>query len=299
MILKPLQKIRIIDSNKMCKAESLGYFVAQEAMGRYNAWNMSILFTRFGKAGKPRLYPLAVNSLMINYNDLNKTNKTILNIIKFYDVLEPRHNSHREIEVGATLLEPIPMEHKNLLDLSDNEFTAYVVALSLFICKLTKRTSIISLHRIPALTFGNFAVDGFDFAAVSPEYVGYYILYGLRLADDERKLGLVGGRGKLFDASYAERIGSRAGRKELLFKLHMSLAMSKNAFMSYNRRIFGCFNNIDTKINDLLKYYRRNGKELDCIKRDEERYIKDLANAPHNKGRKMIPRKGRMKIRRA
>jgi len=298
MILKPLQKIRIIDSNKVCKAESLGYFVAQESMGRYNSWNMSILFTRFGKAGKPRIYPLPVNSLMIDYNTLNKTNKTILDIVKFYDVLEPRHSSNRGIEVGATLLEPIPMEHKNLLDLSDNEFTAYIIALSLFIRKLTNRTPITNLHRLPILTFGDFANGGFNFAAVNSEYVGYYILYGLRLRDDERKLGIVGNNGELFDASYAERIGSRAGRKELLVKLHMSLAMSKNAFVSYNRRVLSGFNAIDAKINDMLKYYRRNGKELECIKRDEDRYTKDLANAPRNKGRNM-PRKVRMKIRRA
>jgi len=296
MILKPLQKIRIIDSNKACKADSLGYFVAQEAMGRYNSWNMSILFTRFGKAGKPRIYPLSVNSFMTNYNALDKTSKTILDIIKFYEDLEPRHNNNGGIEVGATLLEPITMEHKNLLDLSDNEFTAYVVALSLFIRKLTSHAPVTSLHRIPALTFVDFANGGFNLAAVDSEYVGYYILYGLRLKGDERKLGINEGHGKLFGASYAERIGNRAGRKELLAKLHMSLAIAKDAFTDYNRRVFGCFNLLDTKISKLLEYYRHSSKELAYIKKDEARYTKTLANAPRNKGIKM-PKKGRMRIR--
>ena len=106
-----------------------------------------------------------------------------------------------------------------------------------------------------------------------------------------------GARGESFNTSYTKRIDNKAGRRELLSKLHMSLAMSKNAFMSYNRRIFGCFNSIDAKINDMLKYYRHNKEELGCIKRDEGRYTKDLAAGP-NKNRK-VPRRGRMKIRRA
>lgn len=290
MILKPLQRIQIIDSNKMCKAGSLGYFIAQESVGRYSAWNMSILFTRFGKAGKPRLYPLPVNTFMVDYGIYNKADRSIIDIVKFYDSIEPRSN----IDKGITLLKPIAMEHKNLLDLSDNEFTAYIIALSIFIRKLARPGSITSLHHMPRLSFGKFVDSGFDFASVNSEHVGYYILYGLRLREDEKKIGIAGNRGELFVESYAERINNRAGRRELLSKLHMSLAMSKNAFMKYNKRVFGCFDATTSKINDILEYYRRNKKRLAAIKNEEDRRSKIIPN----KDARVPIRKGRPRPRR-
>jgi hypothetical protein len=296
MILKPLQKIQVINSSKMCKGGSLGYFIAQEPASRYNTWNMSILFTRFGKAGKPRLYLMSVNTFMINYAALPKTDKTIIDTVKFYEDLEPR--SYINTSVGDTLLEPIPVEHKNLLDLVNNEFTAYIIALSLFIRKLTNLTSVVKLHHMPALVFGEFVNNGSNLASIDSSRIGYYILHGLRLRDDERKIGIEDGRGKLFAESYAERIDSEVGRRELLSKLHMSLAMSKNVFIKYDKLVFGCFGDVAARINDILKYYRRNERELNFIKKDEDIRTENIAKSDLNKDAK-IPRKRRMKIRRA
>lgn len=302
MILKPLQRIQVIDSSKMCKGGSLGYFIAQGPVGRYNAWNMSILFTRFGKAGKPRLYPLPVNTRMINYDTLTKADKIIVNTVKFYDGLEPRphinKDGHQESNIGTTLLKPISMEHKNLLDFPDNEFTAYVIALSIFIRKLTSRTSITGLHRAPVLGFVEFANNGFNFASINSEYIGYYILHGLRFRDDEKKIGIANGKGRLFAESYAERIGNRAGRKELLSKLHMSLAMSKNMFMRYNKLTSGCFSNTEDKINDILRHYKRNKKELAFVKKDESFRAEGIVKAAPIRDARVPVRKGRMKLRR-
>lgn len=290
MILKPLQRIQIIDSNKMCKAGSLGYFIAQESVGRYSAWHMSILFTRFGKAGKPRIYPLPINTLMVDYSIYNKADRNIIDIVKFYDGIEPKSN----VDKGITLLEPIAMEHKNLLDISDNEFTAYIIALSMFIRKLVHHTAINGLHRMPKLSFGKFAHSGFDFASINSEHVGYYILQGLKLREDEKKYGIAGNHGELFVESYAERINNRAGRRGLLSKLHMSLAMSKNAFIKYNKRTFGGLDATISKINDILDYYRRNKKQLVAVKNDANFRSKIVPD-----GDARVPiRKGRPKVRR-
>jgi hypothetical protein len=287
----------------VCKAGSLGYLVAQEQVGGgYNSWNMSILFTKFGKSGKSRIYPLLVNPFIIGYDTLNKVDRIIMDTVKFYEGIEPRPLMNKgvylETNLGATSLEPISMEHKNLLDLSDNEFTAYIIALSLFIRKLSDRMPISNLHHIPGLRFGKFVADGSDLAAIHANFIGYYILYGLRLRDDEEKVGIDTGSGKAFAESYIERIDNRAGREELLFKLHMALAMSKRAFLKYNKLIYSCTDNIDARINDILKYYKHNKKKLASIKKDE-RVHKDLhAKAVPNRHVK-VPRKGRMKFRRA
>lgn len=273
MILKPLQKIQIIESIKMCKAGSIGYFVAQDSMGSHNAWDICIVFTRFGKAGKPRLDVVPLNISMIDYNTMDKTDKNIIDIAKYYNDLEPRPYIHRGIEhsprIGTSTIMPISMDTKNLLELSDNEFTAYIIALSMFIHKIVHQKSSRYLHRTPGIKFVNFTADEYNLMAAKAEYIGYYILHGLKLDTDRRKNGSAE-KYQLFSEIYARQIDSKIKKRALLSKLYMALAMSKNTFRYYNTTTDRSFSNISTKITDILRYYKRNKHDLSQIKEVEE-----------------------------
>lgn len=282
MILKPLQKIQVVESTKICKAGSLGYFVAQNLVGRYNAWDMCIVFTRFGKRGKPRIEPVSINTFMIDYDTMEQVDKNIMNIVKFYDGLEPRPYTHKGIdhqsELGTSTITSVPMDAKNLLELSDNEFTAYIVALSLFIHKIIHGTAARLLYRTPRLEFGNFADTGFDLMSAEVEYLGYYILHGLKRDSDGRRRRFDFAGDQSFGESYARQIDSKDKKRSLLSKLHMGLAMSKNAFEKYNSASRASFSSVFARIDDILGYYRHNKKELASIKRSEEEVMEKRKN---------------------
>ena len=287
MILRPLQKIQVVQSTKKCKPNSLGYFVAQDPVGDYNAWQMCIVFTRFGKKGKPRIEILPINLPMVDYNAMKPADRDILNAVHSYEGLEPRTYTDRKgnstNDTRDTVIEPIkPTGPKDLLRLPDNEFTAYIVAMSLFIYKLIYRQPARSLNVCPIhIKLTNFADNQFDLTTITPEYFGYHILQGIAMDELLKKKQVEVREGSSFEYVYNRQINSARKKRHLLDRLQRSIAMAKNELDKYNNIVQYKYNRINVNITDILKYYRHNKKELANVKKQNESKPK-AGRAYHN-----------------
>jgi hypothetical protein len=275
MILNPLQRIQVLESTKKCKTGSLGYFVAQDPISTLNGWEMCIVFTRFGSKGKPRIEPLILRPRMIDYATMKENDQNIMEIAGAYEGIEPRlyPDSRGRIvgKMGDSKLEPVPSDSKDLLNASDEEFTAYVIAMSLFVYKLLARKKVRSLSQTPVLQSQRFVRSGFDIAQITPEMIGYHILYGVQY--DINKARLVkhaedSEASPSFAESYAAQISTEAKKRVILERLRRSIAMSRVALLSYQKSLEFALQNISRKIDDTLKYYRKRKKLLEKVQQD-------------------------------
>lgn len=265
MVLKPLQRIQVIDSKKKCKAGSLGYFVSQSYAGRYNIWDMCAVFTRFGKKGKPRTELVSIKTPIINYANMKQSDKDIIDIVRFYDGLEPRPNNN---SVDGTIIAPIAIEAKDILELSDNEFTAYIMALSLFLYSVTHNMSANRLSYVAPIGRGQLFIDSqYDLGLATPEKLAYYIMFGLRI---DTQLNKHRGVRTTFATSYAFQIDTKRKKENILNRLQLSLAMAQVGIKKYNARINEAFTHVSALVDSTLKHYQCHKKELGIIKAAEK-----------------------------
>jgi len=271
MILKPLQKIQVIDSVKKHKAGSLGYLVAQDPWSSYNAWDMCVVFIRSGKRGIPKVDLSNIHPFMIDYNTMKQSDIEILNTVKLSDGLEPRLEATET--VGDTSIVPLPTGPRDILELSDNEFMAYIISLSLAIYKIINHVPTRRLGSFPPYRFSRFVNNSFDLKIPAMETLGYHLLYGVKIDSHRRRESKRNNTVLLEGASFAEcynkQVNTRAKRKDLLDKLQLSFAMSQTEVKKYGIRINAAFSKTTQHVNDILKYYRRHKKELSKVKVDE------------------------------
>lgn len=270
MILNPLQRIRVIESRKKCKAGSLGYLSSQESVGNYNGWDMCVVFTRFGKKGKPRIEPLVIRPRMIEYDNMSEANQNIVKAAGVYEGLDPFLYPDRRgvvrYKLGDTKLEPVPMTVKDLLDLSDSEFTAYLIALSLFLYKITSHTRCNAVINAPLghVSKRTFERGGFDINVSSPERLGHYILYGMKYDVINKRNGVL--NKPSFAEMYAHQISTPAKKRRLLNKARKVLSMSKNGLASYRANMERGFYEMSERIDNILALYRGKKERLAELK---------------------------------
>jgi hypothetical protein len=129
MIYKPLTKIRVLKSSRKCKPGSLGYIITQRRpMRSLNLLHTPVLFSRFGKRGKPRAELLEINIPFIETKDLSPRHQKIYQMYRAMGNLED--DGRTKID---TLITPENLKVKNLLELENNDFIAYIAAASLFL----------------------------------------------------------------------------------------------------------------------------------------------------------------------
>jgi hypothetical protein len=267
MILKPLQRIQVLESTKKFKPGSLGYFVAQDSVNSYNGWDMCIVFTRFGKKGKNRIEPASVRTYMIDYNTMKDSDREIIDITKLHEGIEPTQYPDRRGRISGALdeikIEPFPIESKNLLDLPDNEFTAYIIALSMFIHKMTYNKRAYHLTAMPGIRQRDFVASDFNLSIAEPGSIGYYILNGIYYDECTKKKQMP--NRKSFRNLYAAQILTQSRKRQLLNRLHRGLAMAKEPIKAYKINTESAFISNSVRINHVLKYYRKHKKELKQI----------------------------------
>lgn len=134
MLIQPLQKIEVINSSKQCKTGSIGYVIHAHNIGGYNLLGYDIMFTKFGKSGKPRI---SLTSLVAQFVDIeslsfNKEHKgTIEKVLQ--DYMMPYHYGRRESSAVDSYIKMVPIESKDLTELETWEFMTYISTLSMFI----------------------------------------------------------------------------------------------------------------------------------------------------------------------
>jgi hypothetical protein len=271
MIIKPLQKIQVLNSTKRYKAGSLGYFVFQSISKNCNRWNMYVVFTRFGKKGKPRIEPIVINTRIIDYNILENSDREIIDIVKLYEKLEPIKHSKASgdiEELEATEIEISPIDSKDVLNFSDNEFTAYLIALSILVFKTSRNFSMrkVSTFLLSSANKKRFIQNKFDLATVDPALMGYYIPYGIRY--DSGNIHYLENIDieTTFEKSYNSQIDTKLKKQTLLNRLHRSFAMARKQLIDYHAQTEQSLASSSNHISEVLNYYRSHSEELLNIK---------------------------------
>ena len=274
MILRPTQKIEVVESNRQCKTGSIGYFVCQDSMLNYNAWQMVSIFTRYGKKGKRRISLLGFSTRMFTSDQLKESDRKILDTVQAVEGLLPRLNSNKRRahrfesidtqEIGASTIIPTDIECKNLLDLDTWDFLGYFTALSLYLNRLRHGKLSYQLASVPLLLGLNEFIEHKDPRLMSPEYMGYYVIRGLEI-DVETK-------SKLFETSYLSLFDNQAMRKECLDKIIMSMVIVKDRDAHYKSQVARVYKDIEIRINGVLSYYRKKKNDLKYVQKGEEEY---------------------------
>lgn len=272
MILKPLQRIEVIESKKKWKPGSVGYFICQDHTAGYNGWDMAIVFTRFGKKGKCRVETAVISTLMIEYDQLNKSDRRIMEIVKFADSIEPRihpadigrANPKYSNTVGGTIINPIQIAYKDLLEIETWDFMAYITTLSLYINKLSFDKVV---HRValPApVRLSEFVGSGSSINNLRPHDMGCYIIRGLD-CDTKKK-------NKIFEGIFLSDFDNINNRRECLEKLLISLSACKDLDSLYKEFVKSRYEAFQKVFNKTLKHYRRKKRALDdVVKKEAER----------------------------
>lgn len=228
MVMKPGERIKVIESTKRCSAGSIGYLAYQVSLSPYNACRSMIVFTRFGKNGMPRVTPTIVTPCIVDYSMFPKEVQQAIEENKFVDRLEPApdRRTKKTCKLVDTKLESYPLKSRNLLDLPDLHFQAYIVALSLFLRKIvTKRDwSYLTRHISPRLErmFSNFS---YTFEELDPKIWATAILYG-REQDIKYEVDN-------FALFYYDQINTVDKKKRLLKTLYKNLAIANKLVSEY------------------------------------------------------------------
>ena len=274
MILRPTQKIEVVKSNRQCKAGSVGYFVCQDSILNYNAWQMVSVFTRYGKKGKRRISVLGFSTRMFTSDQLKESDREILDTVQVVEGLLPRPNPNKRRahrfepidtqEIGASTIIPTDIECKNLLDLDTWDFLGYFTALSLYLNRLRHGKISHQLVSMPLLLGAADFIEHKDPRLMSPEYMGHCVIRGLEY-DVENK-------NKSFEDSYLSLFNNQAIRKECLDKIIMSMVIVKDRDANYKSHAVRVYKDIEIHINDVLSYYRKKKNDLKSVQEGEEEY---------------------------
>lgn len=262
MLLRPLQKIEVLKSNKKYKPGSVGYLAAQAHIRQFNAWHMCVVFTRFGKGGKPRSDAESVRVRMVEYDAMSERDQRIISIVAGHEGIEPQSYTNREREgfVDA-VIKPIPRETRNIIDGSVEETIAHIMALSMLIYKLSSK------RNVRALLSSSYEqafdpASNFDLNLVQPEHLGLYILRGRIYDGSSKKYQSNGANMPSFENALRDQIRSKDAVRSIMTKLQKSLAMTKSSYEQYLHSNKLAFEGMCNKISNVLTYYKRSKKVL-------------------------------------
>lgn len=256
MILNPLQRIEVIKGARRVRTHSVGYFVAQNSAHPYNRWYICTVFTRIGKAGKPRVEPISALTRMIEYDTMDESD---YNIIRDVAVREGLDSDRTLGDPNYIKVRPIPPISKDIVEISNNEFMAYIVALSMLIHKLVDGTSILNMtsYYLVGRHRTDFYRSRFNLSRPNPDELGYYILSGIQHDKIAAKRGR-DGEGIKFSEAFAVQTDTIEKRRAILNRLRQSLCMTRNYMRDYEVKMEGDMSDIRTRINNVLRYYRKN-----------------------------------------
>jgi hypothetical protein len=269
-MINPSDRIKVIESNKKCKPGSVGYFVNLCPVHNYNGWQAAAVFTRLGKAGKPRIELVPFAMPIVDLSTLKKPDKDIINIIKYAEMIEPRTDPsdigrkrrRHTIETGGTKIKRIDHLSKNLLLLNPIEFLAYVAASSLFLHSVLHAKNSLNLNRPYGVRIHRFVEEGFPIQNINPEVIGFYILEGWKY--DQRN------KSSVCSTFFTGYVAKMLTRMDICDKLSLSKAHMSQAIEKYrNGKIEFYALQQSEKISKMLKYYKKYKKELKEIEKAE------------------------------
>jgi len=227
LLIQPLQKIEVIDSSKQCKAGSVGYLAYTLGINGHNLVEQDIVFTKFGKGGKPRVSLVKLRTPFIDIESLNfpqEHRKSIEKIVQ--DYLMPRYGNESGRDRGRRSIDShikiIPIETKNLTEFKIWEFTAYISALSMFIVTMEQRAA--GLGRGGIIRRAD--ILNTSVAETPLLLTGYYITEAFRNPD--------GRLDQKFD-EYMTYFSNMRNREVWVERLRKQLSLNRQAVVQYSK----------------------------------------------------------------
>ena len=136
-IIRPAEKIEVIESKKQCTAGSVGYLVYQQPYDMYNICKAVIVFIRLGNKGRNRIEPMNINTVLIDIDSiagLTTKNKEVLKERAMANAIMPRYPDKCHIINGS--IKKTQMPSKNIIYLDIWDFLGYICSLSLFMRRI-------------------------------------------------------------------------------------------------------------------------------------------------------------------
>ncbi len=142
-----------------------------------------------------------------------------------------------------------------MLSVSDMEFLAYITALSLYVYRLKYGAAASTLmHAITPSGFKRFADFGYQFGEIDPEFIGCYILEGIRQGVKDKSDSYIN--------SLLAYVSSPEVRVMLLERLLRPFSMMSNTIRQRKELTESKYRDMKVRIDEIILYYRSSRKRL-------------------------------------
>lgn len=248
-IIRPTEKIEVIESKKQCKTGSTGYLAYQQPLDIYNMCRSLIVFTKFGDKGKSRIEIMDTTTEMVDIASMKLTTKareTLKERITKSSIMPKHPDKYYTINSS---MKKIPMLSKSIVNLDIWDFFGYICSLSLFVKYLSNNGAKISLPGKDGLSIGD--VSHTDIVDVAPINLVNFIYLALN-----SKIPGLDAEG--IYALYMEHFNNTHNRIVRLDDMYLLLSTLRESVLRYSNYIIESHRQMNSRIKLLISNKKGN-----------------------------------------
>lgn len=255
-IIRPTEKIEVIESKKQCKTGSAGYLVYQQPLDIYNMCRSLIVFTKFGNKGKNRIEVMDITTEMVDIASMKLTTKareilkeriTKGNIMPKY--VDKFHTINSSIK-------KVPMLSKSIVDLDIWDFFGYICSLSLFMKSLTAG----AYTRLGLLDRDNLSIAEVHqtrIIDVPPINLASFIYLALNCS---KLAGVDGVDARGLSSLYMDHFNSTHNRAACMDKMYLLLSTLREGVLRYSNYIIASHRDMSNRIKSVIANKKESSK---------------------------------------
>lgn len=256
-IIRPTEKIEIIESKKQCKAGSTGYLAYQQPLDKYNLCRSAVVFTKFGNKGKNRIEIINIITELVDIKSMKLTEKgrnKLKESATEYGII-PRHpDKYYNIDSS---MKKIPISSKNIINLDMWDFFGYICSLSLFIKKVSN-----DLNVMPSM---------FTAGKLSPEEVvqthivdipPITLVDFIYLALNDSKLHRFDYDKEALLSSYLKYFKNANNRMLCMDKMYLFLSSLREGVLRYSKYMISSHKEMSSRIKAVASNKKSSGGKL-------------------------------------
>jgi len=254
-IIRPTEKIEVIESKKQCKAGSTGYLAYQQPLDIYNMCKSLIVFTKFGDKGKNRIEVMNTVTEMVDIASMKLTTKareTLKERITGSSIMPKHPDKYYTINLS---MKKTPMLSKNIINLDIWDFFGYICSLSLFVKYLSTNNARLSLPGKDGLSIMD--VSQTHIVDVPPTDLANFIY----LALSSRGPNL---DGEGVSSLYMDHFNSTHNRVARLNDMYLLLSTLRGSVLRYSNYIIASHRDMNSRIKSAIAN-KKGGSKLKTI----------------------------------
>ena len=265
-IIRPTERIEVIESKKQCKTGSTGYLAYQQPLDIYNICRSLIVFTKFGNKGKNRIEVIPLTTELVDINTMKLTTKamaTLKESIPISGIMPKYPDKYYTINSS---IKKVPMLSKSIIDLDIWDFFGYICSLSLFIKSLSTDGTKLPLPGRDGLSTEE--VLDIDIAAIPQIALANFIYLALNCAKLS-EAGINGERSERLFSLYMDHFNDPHNRTVCMDKMYLLLSTFREGVLKYSNWIIKSHRDMNSRIkaaiankNGAQKYKRASTAKL-------------------------------------